>query len=81
MGLGEHDLAVFVGEQGWRRYFRAWTADSPGGTWTPPADTEANAFIRSNNVTFQEGRSAWTKDFSHGEMIREGVDQTLTINP
>jgi hypothetical protein len=65
----------------WRRYFRAWTADSPGGTWTPLADTEANAFIRSNNVTFAEGQPAWTKDFSHGEMIRDGVDQTLTINP
>ncbi|MCT9082154.1 non-reducing end alpha-L-arabinofuranosidase family hydrolase [Streptomyces fulvoviolaceus] len=65
----------------WRRYFRAWTADSLGGTWTPLADTEANAFIRSNNVTFAEGEPAWTKDFSHGEMIRDGVDQTLTIDP
>jgi endo-1,4-beta-xylanase len=65
----------------WRRYFRAWTADSLGGTWTPLADTEANAFIRANNVTFRTGQPAWTKDFSHGEMIRDGVDQTLTINP
>ncbi|MEU9329114.1 hypothetical protein AB0D91_35865 [Streptomyces canus] len=45
VGLGEHDLAVVVGEEDWRRYFRAGTADSPGGTWTPPTDTEANAFI------------------------------------
>ena len=22
-----------------------------------------------------------TQDFSHGEMIRNGIDQTLTINP
>ncbi len=65
----------------WRRYFRAWTADSPGGTWTPLADTEANAFIRADNVTFEAGQSAWTKDFSHGELIRDGVDQTLTIDP
>lgn len=65
----------------WRRYFRAWTADSLGGTWTPLADTEAGAFIRSNNVTFADGQTAWTTDFSHGEMIRDGVDQTLTINP
>jgi endo-1,4-beta-xylanase len=65
----------------WRRYFRAWTADSPGGTWTPLADTEANAFIRANNVTFEAGQPAWTKDFSHGELLRDGVDQTLTINP
>ncbi|MFD3502905.1 non-reducing end alpha-L-arabinofuranosidase family hydrolase [Streptomyces sp. NPDC058677] len=65
----------------WRRYFRAWTADSLGGTWTPLADTEANAFIRANNVTFEAGQPAWTKDFSHGELIRDGVDQTLTIDP
>ncbi|MFF3331692.1 non-reducing end alpha-L-arabinofuranosidase family hydrolase [Streptomyces sp. NPDC002888] len=65
----------------WRRYFRAWTADSLGGTWTPLADTEANPFLRSTNVTFAAGRSAWTTDLSHGELIRDGVDQTLTINP
>ncbi|SER67500.1 Glycosyl hydrolase family 62 [Streptomyces sp. yr375] len=65
----------------WRRYFRAWTADSLGGTWTPLADTEANSFLRSDNVTFAAGQSAWTTDFSHGELIRDGVDQTLTIDP
>jgi endo-1,4-beta-xylanase len=65
----------------WRRYFRAWTADGLGGTWTPLADTEANPFIRSVNVTFAAGQTAWTEDFSHGELIRDGVDQTLTIDP
>ncbi|WP_235193066.1 non-reducing end alpha-L-arabinofuranosidase family hydrolase [Streptomyces viridochromogenes] len=65
----------------WRRYFRAWTADRLGGAWTPPAETEANPFIRSANVTFGPGRPAWTTDFSHGEMIRDGADRTLTINP
>ncbi|MDQ1072697.1 hypothetical protein QFZ32_008137 [Streptomyces canus] len=65
----------------WRRCFRAWTADSPGGTWKPPADTEANALIRSNDVTFQDGRSARTKDFSHGEAIREGVDRSHSQLP
>ncbi|MGN9758687.1 non-reducing end alpha-L-arabinofuranosidase family hydrolase [Streptomyces sp. SD31] len=65
----------------WRRCFRAWTADSLGGARTPLAETEANPFIRSTNVTFGPGQPAWTTDFSHGEMIRDGVDQTLTINP
>jgi hypothetical protein len=40
---------------------------------------ESNPFIRSTNVTF--GGAAWTEDFSSGEMIRSGYDQTLTINP
>lgn len=65
----------------WRRYFRAWTADSLDGAWKPLAETEANPFIRSTNVTFGPGQPAWTTDFSHGEMIRDGNDQTLTIDP
>ncbi|MCX4852546.1 non-reducing end alpha-L-arabinofuranosidase family hydrolase [Streptomyces canus] len=84
--LGHSGTYLMLGEalatgSDWRRYFRAWTADSLGGTWTLLADTEANAFIRSNNVTFQDGRSAWTKDFSHGEAIREGVDQSYSQLP
>ncbi|MEV1170669.1 non-reducing end alpha-L-arabinofuranosidase family hydrolase [Nonomuraea sp. NPDC049784] len=35
--------------------------------------------IRFANGTFDS--TAWTRDISHGEMIRNGIDQTLTINP
>ncbi|GAA4086941.1 hypothetical protein GCM10022233_82270 [Streptomyces shaanxiensis] len=55
------------------------TSLSIAGTWTPLADTEANPFARSTNVTFDG--TPWTQDISHGEMLRDGVDQTLTINP
>jgi Glycosyl hydrolase family 62/Transposase IS66 family len=64
-----------------RRYFRSWTSTALDGQWTPLADTEANPFIRSSNVTFAPGVTPWTQDFSHGEMIRSGVDQNLTIDP
>lgn len=67
-----------IGTDG-RRYFRSWTANGIDGDWTALADTEANPFARSNNVTFPDG--AWTQDISHGEMIRDGVDQTMTIDP
>jgi hypothetical protein len=30
-------------------------------------------------VTFNG--SAWTRDFSHGELIRAGNDQTMPLNP
>jgi endo-1,4-beta-xylanase len=69
-----------IGSDG-RRYFRSWTSTALDGQWTPLADTEANPFIRSSNVTFAPGVTPWTQDFSHGEMIRSGVDQNLTIDP
>ncbi len=53
------------------------TATSLAGSWTPLAASESNPFARANNVTFPSG--AWTRDVSHGEMIRAGHDQTLTI--
>jgi endo-1,4-beta-xylanase len=67
-----------IGSDG-RRYFRSWTAKGITGTWTPLAATEDNPFARSTNVTFPDG--PWTRDISHGEMIRAGVDQTMEIDP
>ncbi|MFJ8593422.1 non-reducing end alpha-L-arabinofuranosidase family hydrolase [Streptomyces sp. NPDC093598] len=69
-------LVEAIGSDG-RRYFRSWTTTSLAGSWTPLAASESNPFARANNVTFPSG--AWTRDISHGEMIRAGYDQTLTI--
>ena len=71
-------LVEAIGSDG-RRYFRSWTSTSIAGTWTGLADTEANPFARATNVTF--AGTPWTKDISHGEMIRAGTDQTLTVSP
>ncbi len=71
-------LVEAIGSDG-RRYFRSWTAPAITGPWTALADTESNPFARANNVTFPNG--AWTRDISHGEMIRSGYDQTLTVSP
>lgn len=60
------------------RYFRSWTSTSLDGPWTPLADTKSNPFAGAANVFFPSGK--WTDDISHGEMIRSGYDQTLTIN-
>ncbi|WP_391858430.1 non-reducing end alpha-L-arabinofuranosidase family hydrolase [Streptomyces rugosispiralis] len=67
-----------IGSDG-RRYFRSWTSGSIAGSWTPLAASESNPFARASSTAFTSG--AWTKDISHGEMIRAGNDQTLTINP
>ncbi|MER6961454.1 non-reducing end alpha-L-arabinofuranosidase family hydrolase [Streptomyces sp. NPDC000618] len=69
-------LVEAIGSDG-RRYFRSWTAGSIAGSWTPLAATEANPFARATNVTFPSG--SWTRDISHGEMLRAGNDQTLPI--
>jgi endo-1,4-beta-xylanase len=67
-----------IGSDG-KRYFRSWTTDRLDGAWSPLANTEANPFARSTNTTFTG--TAWTRDISHGEMIRSGIDQTLEIDP
>ncbi|GII22388.1 hypothetical protein Pme01_19850 [Planosporangium mesophilum] len=67
-----------IGSDG-RRYFRSWTSPTINGNWTPLAATESNPFARADNVTFSG--TAWTSDISHGELIRAGYDQTLTISP
>ncbi|HEY8974939.1 MAG TPA: non-reducing end alpha-L-arabinofuranosidase family hydrolase, partial [Burkholderiaceae bacterium] len=60
------------------RYFRSWTAASLDGPWTPLADQQSAPFAGQANVSFDG--AAWTRDISHGEMIRAGYDETLAID-
>lgn len=64
------------------RYYRAWISDRLDGEWTPVpgADTWQSPFAGINNVTFEEGVTPWTRDISHGELIRDGYDETMTID-
>jgi len=71
-------LVEAIGSDG-DRYFRSWTSSGIDGQWKELAASESNPFARSNNVQFSG--TAWTKSISHGEMIRDQVDQTLTIKP
>ncbi|WP_111979355.1 non-reducing end alpha-L-arabinofuranosidase family hydrolase [Algibacillus agarilyticus] len=61
------------------RYFRSWTSTSLDGPWEPLADTEANPFAGNANVDW--GSNKWADGISHGEMIRSGYDEYLTIDP
>ncbi|MGO9012012.1 MAG: non-reducing end alpha-L-arabinofuranosidase family hydrolase [Bryobacteraceae bacterium] len=65
------------------RYFRAFLAGSLDGEWTPVtgANSFAAPFLGEDNVTFATGVTPWTDDFSHGEIIRDGYDETLQIDP
>jgi hypothetical protein len=73
-------LVEAIGASG-RRYFRSWTSDRIDGEWTALADTEAAPFAGAANVSFRPGAAAWTQDISHGEMLRDGNDQHLVIDP
>lgn len=70
-------LVEAIGPEG--RYFRAWTSDRLDGDWTPLGSAPRNLFAGADNVTFDG--EPWSLGVSHGELIRDGVDQTLTIDP
>jgi hypothetical protein len=61
------------------RYYRSFTADRLDGEWAPLAADWENPLAASTNVSFASGVE-WTRDISHGELIRSGVDQNLQIS-
>jgi enterochelin esterase-like enzyme len=65
------------------RYYRAYVADKLDGEWYPVEgfDTFEKPFAGINNVTFEEGVEPWTGQVSHGEMVREGNDERMILDP
>ncbi len=79
-GTDKYLLLNECADANWTRYFKAFISDSLTGTWYELAASDSNPFCGLANVTFESGVSPWTRDFSHGELLRAGYDQTMTID-
>ncbi len=77
-GLDKYLTIVEAQAEG-RRYYKAYLAGTLDGTWSPLADTRDKPF--ASPVNARDAGEHWTDSFSHGELLRDGVDQTLTVDP
>jgi len=68
-----------TGIQGEQRYYQAYLADRLDGLWAPLAITQAKPFVGPANV--RDRRGNWTDTFSHAELLRDGFDETLAVDP
>jgi hypothetical protein len=72
-------LAIIEAQADGRRYYKAYVADELDGGWTPLAATQDKPFAGPANT--QHLGERWTDSFSHGELIRDGFDQHLVVDP
>jgi len=75
------DKYLTIIEENGRRYYKAYLADRLDGPWTPLADTAERPFAGWTNVRPAPGVEPWTDNISHGELVRDGCDQMLTVDP
>lgn len=79
--LKDTEKYLTIIEENGRRYYKAYVADRLDGPWTPVADTAERPFAGWRNIRPASGVDPWTDNISHGELIRDGYDQTLTVDP
>ena len=72
-------LTVVEAQAGGRRYYKAYLASALDGAWLPLAASEDKPFASPAN-TMDIGVH-WTDSFSHGELLRDGYDETLLVDP
>jgi len=77
---GLNQYLTIIEENG-QRFYKAYVADQLDGKWIPVADTPERPFAGWKNIRPAAGVEPWTDNISHGELIRDGWDETLTVDP
>lgn len=80
-GTNQYLTLIEAANEQWRRYFKAFIADSLDGEWRPLAAEWGNSFADTTRIRTEDNSKLWTNDISHGELLRDGYDQNMTIDP
>jgi hypothetical protein len=80
-GTSQYLTLIECGNQQWKRYYKGFIADALDGEWRPLAAEWGNSFADVTRVRMEGGSAPWSQDISHGELLRDGHDQTMTIDP
>jgi len=62
-----------------RRFYLAYVAETLDGEWKPLAASPEHPFASRDNLI--PTTELWAEHVSHGELLRKGVDETLTVEP
>jgi hypothetical protein len=77
----EKYMAVIEANSGGKRHFKAYLTDRLDGQWDPLKETWERPFAGELNVKAAPGITLWADNISHGELLRDGYDETLTVDP
>jgi hypothetical protein len=78
-GLDQYLTLVEAQQGSTRRYYKAFVADSLDGAWKALAASPKQPFASPANVLPPD--PPWTDSYSHGELIRSGINQRLEVDP
>ncbi|RMF41913.1 MAG: glycoside hydrolase family 62 [Planctomycetota bacterium] len=75
------DLYLTIVEENGQRYYKAYVAERLDGPWRPLADSADRPFAGWKNIRPAAGVTPWTDNVSHGELVRNGYDETMRVDP